>query len=224
MDRLIKKVPLPILKDIQPCALCDSAPVETIDSRAGKLFRCGHCGLVFVDKAKYLSAEESRQRYSLHNNDSNDKGYCDFLSQAIQAAKPFLSAGLRGLDYGCGPGPTLSKLMQCEGFTVEDYDPLFFDRPLNSPYDFIFSTECFEHFENPSAEIRRVVSLLKPGGILTVMTELWHEKTDFKSWYYVTDPTHVSFYSQRSLDYICRTFGIRRLVSDGKRVFVFQKK
>lgn len=58
---------------------------------------------------------------------------------------------------------------------------------------------------------------------LLVMTELWNESTDFRSWYYACDPTHVVFYSQKTLAYICQVFGIRQIAGDGKRVFVFQK-
>lgn len=73
----------------------------------------------------------------------------------------------------------LSRLLEGHGFTMTDYDSVFFDVPLTEPYDFIFSTECFEHFEEP---------------VLEIMTELR------------TDPTHVSFYSEKTLDYLyCRS-------------------
>jgi hypothetical protein len=55
------------------------------------------------------------------------------------------------------------------------------------------------------------------------MTELWNEKTDFDTWYYAADPTHVSFYAQETLDHVCRMFGLRPLAGDGKRVFIFSK-
>ena len=89
----------------------------------------------------------------MHDNKIEDRAYCTFLTRSITAAKPFLTAGSRGLDYGCGHGPVLSRLLEAEGFVMTDYDPLFFDVPLAKSYDFIFSTECFEHFEDPLRDI-----------------------------------------------------------------------
>ncbi len=185
------------------------------------MFRCVRCRLIFSDPADKLSPDKIRERYLLHQNGIEDKGYCEFLSRAIDLAAPFLTSGGRGLDYGCGPTPTLSKLLQARGHSVTDYDPLFFDTPLAGSYDFIFSTECFEHFDEPKHEISKIVKLLKPGGMLTVMTELWDARTDFDSWHYTSDPTHVSFYAKETLAYITETFGLKQLASDGKRVFVF---
>lgn len=188
-----------------------------------QLHQCGHCKLVFAPSSPRLSQKELRERYLLHENSIENKGYCDFLYQVIRLAKPYLTPGSKGLDFGCGPGPTLSKLVRVEGFEVTDYDPIFFDSPLSPPYDFIFSTECFEHFEEPRKDISRVVSLLREGGALALMTELWSDSNDFKKWPYAADPTHVSFYSKETLEYICGSFGLRQVEGDGKRVFVFKK-
>jgi len=37
---------------------------------------------------------------------------------------------LHGLDYGCGPGPTLSVMLREKGFKMADYDPFFKPMPL----------------------------------------------------------------------------------------------
>ncbi len=205
------------------CPLCGTVADGVVASRDKKLHACGGCGLVFADPADRLPVEASKERYLLHNNRIEDRDYCNFLRRPIAAARPFLKPGSHGLDYGCGHGPVLSRLLEAEGFTMTDYDPLFFDVPLAEAYDFVFSTECFEHFEEPGLEIPKVLARLRAGGILTVMTEIWDDKTDFMEWYYATDPTHVSFYSARTLDYLCRTFGLRQVAGDGRRVFVFRR-
>lgn len=178
---------------------------------------------MYLDPALRMSPSAARERYLSHRNGREDRGYCDFLHRAIDAARPYLSAGSKGLDYGCGPSPTLSGLLGDLGYRMTDYDPLFRDVPLESSYDFIFSTECFEHFEEPAREIARVVSLLAPGGLLTVMTELWREGMDLDRWHYLSDPTHVSLYTERSLAYIRRVFGLRPVSGDGQRVFVLRR-
>lgn len=171
-----------------------------------------------------MSRSEARERYLLHRNGIEDEGYRDFLSRAVDAALPVLTASSRGLDYGCGPVPTLSRLLEARGYRMTDYDPLFRDGTLEPQYDFIFSTECFEHFEDPSRDIARVVDLLAVGGILTVMTELWGAETDLESWHYLSDPTHVSLYSERTLGYVCGRYGLELVAGDGRRVFVLRKR
>jgi SAM-dependent methyltransferase len=205
------------------CPLCAGRTDKRVRTRDRSLYACGACGLLFADAADRLSQEEQKKRYLLHDNRIEDRDYCNFLSRPVRAAMPFLVPGSKGLDYGCGHGPVLSRLLEAQGFTMTDYDPLFFDVELEPSYDFIFSTECFEHFEEPAREIPKVLERLKPGGVLTVMTELWSEATDLADWYYATDPTHVSFYSEKTLDRLCGLFGMTRIAGDGRRVFVFRK-
>lgn len=206
-----------------PCPLCGAAPHRKFLARTRTLFECGDCCLVYVERSQLLSQERLKERYLFHENGIENDGYRAFLSRAIDAARPYLSPGARGLDFGCGPGPVLSRLAEREGLTMTDYDPLFHDVPLDPPYDVIFSTECFEHFEEPARDIARVAALLREEGLLCIMTEVWDGATDFGSWYYAADPTHVSFYSQGTFDHMCRIFGLKRLGGDGKRVFIFSK-
>jgi 2-polyprenyl-3-methyl-5-hydroxy-6-metoxy-1,4-benzoquinol methylase len=147
----------------------------------------------------------------------------EFLQRIIQPARAYLTPTMRGLDYGCGPGPTLSVLLKREGIPCHNYDPIFFSEDPQGPFDFIFATECFEHFHCPATELSRLTPLLSPQGYLFVMTELWHQQIDFRSWYYASDPTHVSFYHLNSFDYICRQFGFNILAHYDARVLLLQK-
>lgn len=135
---------------------------------------------------------------------------------------PYLNVTMRGLDYGCGPGPVLSQLVRKHGMVCEDYDPLFADRSLQPPYDFIFATECFEHFLNPDREIQRLRNLLRSGGLLGIMTECWTDVEQFGRWYYTKDPTHISFYHADTLDYICNQYGFALLWQKENRVFILE--
>lgn len=205
------------------CPLCAARSERQVPCRDRRLHACGRCGLIFADPADRLPREEQKRRYLLHDNRIEDRDYCNFLMRPVKEAAPFLAPGSRGLDYGCGHGPVLSRLLEARGFRMTDYDPIFFDVPLEPEYDFVFSTECFEHFEEPALEIPKVLSRLKPGGVLTIMTELWSEGTDFEDWYYAGDPTHVSFFSDKTLDHLSSVYGLLRIAGDGRRVFVFRK-
>jgi len=208
------------------CPLCGSSgqftSVAGPDKRDYRL--CGKCFLVSVAPAHFPQAEKEKARYELHNNNIEDKGYVSYLLQAVEPALKFVEAGAECLDYGCGPNPVLSFLLNDRGYYCDSYDPFFFPQlDASKKYDLIFSTECFEHFFHPKEEIQKLKSLLKKGGCLTVMTEMWQTEEIFKIWHYARDFTHVCFYSPRTFDYICEKFGFRKAYSDGKKVIIMIK-
>jgi len=72
---------------------------------------------------------QERARYQTHNNSLDCPGYVKFLKPALSSVMGQVAVGSRGLDFGCGPGPTLSVLLRREGYPCEDYDPLFYNNP-----------------------------------------------------------------------------------------------
>jgi hypothetical protein len=192
------------------CPLCHSATVSPFAEAHGRRFhRCPACGLVFVDPAQWPSAAEERAHYGTHENDPSDPGYRGFLSRLADPLAERLPAGAEGLDYGSGPGPTLSLMLAERGFAMRIFDPFFAPDPtaLERRYDFITATEVAEHFFRPREEFDRLDGLLRPGGWLGVMTEVLREDRDFATWRYVRDPTHVCFYAPETIDWIARHYG-----------------
>lgn len=207
------------------CPLCQSVAhtdVTATDKR--RYYLCGNCSLIFVDPCHYLSYEQEKARYVNHQNSESDSGYVSFLNRLLEPMLSYLDGTMRGLDYGCGPGPTLSRLLMRHGVACDNYDPLFFDNPCAGPYDFITATECFEHFYSPSAEILKLKGLLRSGGLLGVMTEFWQSIELFEKWYYPQDPTHVVFYNQRTIDYIAGQYGFEQIWTDNRRVVILRSK
>jgi len=208
------------------CPLCytKSFKPEVEGPQSRRLYLCENCKLVFEKRINRPERNEEKERYLEHNNSIHDKGYVTHLNQAIKPALNYLKTDYRGLDYGCGPVPTLNRLLEKEGYNCEFYDPIFFpEHPLGT-FDFIFATECFEHFFRPADEMYKLNGLLKPEGILVVMTQLWSDTTKFKSWRYATDPTHVVFYNLETIGFIFRNFGFTLLKNHRDRVFILQKK
>lgn len=206
------------------CPLCSNnnsfIEVDGPDKRV--YYKCNSCKLIFSDPSFYPSEEEERKRYLTHNNGIEYPGYVTFLNQAIHPALPYLKKGMQGLDFGCGPVPTLSVLLKREGYACEDYDPIFFPKLPHKKFDFIFATECFEHFFNPKKEINTIKSLLKPNGFLIVMTQNWETENAFSSWNYADDITHVCFYHQDTFDYISKTYKLQFLENANDRVFILK--
>lgn len=163
------------------------------------------------------------ERYKAHQNGPQDAGYVQFLNQAITPALPYLKISMRGLDYGCGPVPTLSGLLKSHDLHCENYDPYFYPEFPEGHFDFIFATEVVEHFFHPAQELQRISVLLKPGGILTIMTEPWVTLEGFSEWHYAKDMTHVCFYHAKTVAYICTRYGFEKLNHDSPRVSVLKK-
>lgn len=207
------------------CPLClrstASQAVPGADDREYSL--CGECGLIAVDPRDLPTRAAEEAHYRTHENSIHNAGYVKFLDRVVEPLLPHLKPGMRCLDFGCGPGPTLSELVRRRGFDCDDYDPIFRDVPISPPYDAVFATECLEHFHSPARDIRRIIELLRPGGCLGIMTELWTDLDAFATWYYTRDPTHVSFYHARSLEFIRREYGLSGVFSDGRRVHVLRR-
>ena len=122
----------------------------------------------------------------------------------VNAVRRFHTAEENGLDFGSGPEPVLSQILENEGFSVEAYDPVFRSKPelLERKYDYIICCEVIEHFHNPSKEFALLSKMMKSGGRLFIKTSLLSDDTDFGSWWYKNDITHVFFYSVKALEYI----------------------
>ncbi len=208
------------------CPLCfNKESFVVVEGPDSRMYReCKKCSLIFTESRFLPSKESERKRYLTHNNGIQYKGYINFLNQAIEPALPLLTNKMQGLDFGCGPEPTLSVLLEKKGFSCDNYDPFFFPEMPGDAYDFVFATECFEHFFFPEKEIQRIKNLLKPEGILIVMTETWKSAEAFKTWYYPKDFTHVSFYHNQTFDFIAAKFGFKAIESNKERVMILQKE
>lgn len=156
-----------------------------------------------------LGPEAERARYATHQNHPADPGYRAFLSRLADPLVARLTPGATGLDYGSGPGPTLSVMLEEQGFEMAIHDPYFEADPgaLARAYDFITCTETVEHFFRPGDELERLAGLLRPGGWLAIMTEVFEDREPFHDWWYARDPTHVCFYRGRTMEWIAARFG-----------------
>ena len=189
------------------CPLCLSSRTCLFHAGQGREFhRCDTCDLVFVPSPFHLDAQAEMERYLQHNNDPEDEAYRAFLSRLLDPLRPHLRPSARGLDYGAGPGPALVAMMREEGFEVSVFDLYFSpdESPLAESYDFITCTETAEHFAEPGREFQRLHAMLRPSGWLGVMTSMLDDWSRFPGWHYQRDPTHISFYSKRTMCWIGR--------------------
>lgn len=204
------------------CILCDTEAIPFNELRGKKYYNCPVCKSIFMDPADYLSQKEEEERYCEHNNDVYDPRYQEFVSPIVNAVQSEYQPEQIGLDYGCGTGPVISKMLRDNGYQIEQYDPFFAYNPdkLKIKYDYIVCCEVMEHFHHPANEFRRLYSLLNPGGAIFFKTKIYADDISFETWYYKNDPTHVFFYKRETLEWIQNQLGFSEMVID-KRFIKF---
>ena len=207
------------------CSLCQSDKTSHFHKEESRQFLiCLNCAYVFVPKIYQLSEDEEKLRYDTHNNDPKDIRYRQFLSQLSEPLLKKISDNSFGLDFGSGPGPTLSLMLEDFGHQVALFDKFYAKDTsvFNRKYDFITATEVIEHLSNPLTEISRLIKCLNDGGYLAVMTQILTSKINFSNWYYKNDPSHIGFFSKKTLSYLASNLDLEvEFISE--RVIFFRK-
>ncbi|MCF1504416.1 class I SAM-dependent methyltransferase [Afifella sp. H1R] len=209
----------------EACPVCRGGDVGLFLTVDGKNYwRCATCAARYLDPAQRPSPAEERAHYLTHENDPDDPGYRRWLSRLTRPLLERLSPGANGLDYGCGPGPALAKIFAEAGHHMAVYDPIFAPdpAPLDDRYDVVTCTETAEHFHDPTGEFDRLAGLLKPGGLLGVMTIFQTDDARFANWRYRRDPTHVVFYRAETFRLIASRRGLTCEIVE-KDVVLMQK-
>ena len=187
------------------CPLCSTIRVERWhEDKSREYFRCVTCQLIFVPSAYHLSPSDEKSQYDLHQNSPDDHGYRRFLTRILEPIHARLEPGSSGLDFGSGPGPTLSAMFGEVGHRMAIYDPFYATdaSPLAFEYDFVAASEVVEHFRNPSADLNRIWACLKPSGVLGIMTKRALDREAFAGWHYKDDRTHVGFFSRDTFEWL----------------------
>lgn len=193
----------------EPCPVCRAKLTDPLQHVAPyDYWKCANCWSIFVQPDQRPSAQAEASHYALHDNRVDDPRYRRFLSRLADPLLARLAPDSHGLDFGCGPGPALAHMLREAGQRVTVYDPLFFPNEvaLEGRYDFIVLSEVAEHLHDPAGVFERLFGLLRPHGILAVMTGFPPPISAFATWHYRRDPTHVVFYQPSTLRWLARRF------------------
>ncbi|MBN2714933.1 MAG: class I SAM-dependent methyltransferase [Deltaproteobacteria bacterium] len=189
------------------CSLCDTPqPVFLGADQRRSYYQCPQCALVMVPPSQYLSLAAERRHYNCHCNSPDDPNYRQFLSTLFLPLNQLLPPASRGLDFGCGPGPTLHLMFEEAGHRMAVYDPYYFpdNSLLAQTWDFITLSEVSEHLHAPGEVLQRVWRQLNPGGMLGIMTRFFPANTPIETWFYKNDDTHVCFFSTTTFEYLAK--------------------
>ncbi len=213
-DTIKQTIPCPLCRGVA----CNASPFYQNNKQL--YYQCGTCCGIFVSPELRPDRDTELSRYEQHNNDVEDTGYQKFVSPITSAIIRDFSTESKGLDFGAGTGPVISKLLNDQKFQIMQYDPFFHNHPelLNGQYDYIACCEVIEHFYNPNKEFQLLKKLLLPGGKLYCMTDIYDESINFEKWYYKNDPTHVFIYQTETINWIKKEFGFSNVSITGRLI------
>jgi hypothetical protein len=189
-------------------------------------FYCFNCELIFLDKKFYVTKKNEKNQYDHHNNSLENDGYVKMFENFLDYTLSDLTKVKNALDFGSGPTPVLAELLKRRGLEVEYFDKFYQPKKIykTKKYDLITSTEVFEHLENPKEVLNLLSNHLNPNGIISLMT-LFHTniESDFLKWWYRRDPTHITFFTPKTIEIMAKECGLKLLKHDSKRVIVLKK-
>ncbi len=210
------------------CPVCGSEGGYFLDYEAkGRRFLlCPVCSLVYQEDSTLPDADSEKKRYEQHRNNPDDAGYVQWLQSFIdKAVMPWYEGG-RVLDFGSGPTPVLTHMLERLGMDVTSYDPYFFPLwPDRHDYSLILLCEVLEHIHNPVKAFMDLYELASENGVISVRTQFLPspEPAAFRNWWYKEDPTHIRFYNTDSLDILAGLSGWTLIGHDSSSLAFFKK-
>ncbi len=219
------------------CIFCSKKNLNITQIRNRNYNFCNECGGIFVSKSDFLSENEQKKRYELHNNDLKNEGYKKFLLDFIMPVLDFvknnyqISENFTIFDFGSGVKPCLCELLErfiTSGFIPENtkiykYDKFFSPEKNFVASDLCVSLETIEHFDNLNEDLLNLSSCVKSGGFLAVGTNLIPDSPEFEKWWYKEDKTHVCFFTLEALKLCLARVNLMFVKSLSNRCFIFKK-
>ncbi len=195
------------------------------------LYRCQSCSLVFSHPmpsrerliSLYSQVVDPEYEQEREGRGQNFLRILKFIER-LRPSKGWL------LDVGCATGIFL-ELARDRGWEVKGVEPSswavsvarskkldvvqgdFEQVELTSSFDVITMIDLIEHVANPLALVEKARKVLKPGGLLVIVTpdiDSFAARVMGRWWWHLR-PAHLCFFSRRSLTYLAGRTGFKIL-------------
>ncbi|MFQ5432369.1 MAG: class I SAM-dependent methyltransferase [Nitrospinota bacterium] len=205
------------------------SPLFYRDSR--RFYKCPSCGLIFTNETAGNAASEKHYMSQWKSTDADFwKQQVDGLLSVIHKYK--MPVG-RLLDFGSGAGE-ITKEFQARGIEATPLDPMIngYLKDQNYPQKFevVVGVEVIEHLPDMWDELKEIKRNLSADGIMlftTILTDGFidsaNEREQFRGWWYKDDPTHVSFFSRKSVFRLAEHMGYTADIY-GTQLFVLKRR
>ncbi|MFP4165082.1 MAG: class I SAM-dependent methyltransferase [Chitinispirillaceae bacterium] len=179
--------------------------------------------MISVPPQNWVDEDQELRRYDLHDNTLSNNGYVKYLSQMMNETEKLKLDDPFILDFGSGPDAVLASLLKNIGYRAEGYDPLFgLELKRGEKFDLVIMCEVIEHLRDIRKELELVRNVLCPGGMLLLRTQLYPSLEMFSNWWYTQDPTHINFFSEKSLQKVASFLGMELVGTSVKDIFLLK--
>ena len=216
------------------CPICRSDDTRSLLEKKGfdirRCRRCDHLWAAGEGPADYPNEPSLLERFK-----KEEQLHRALMRKNLGFIRKWLTPGARILDFGCGSGMFVLEAREA-GYDAVGIDlarwvadaaahwglPLHVG-PLESAgyaeesFDAIVSIVCFEHLEDPVGITGQLVRLLKPGGLLAVLS-IPHSRglpwlVTGERWWDLEPPNHLHYFSRSSLAMLFQFHGLNVLGS-----------
>lgn len=199
---------------LRHCEVCGAALTDWRLRGGGVLQRCPVCRHVLRD----LTACPANMRELGYGGDPGlDAVRLRLTARRLRGLVP---GGRSVFEIGYGSGALLRRFLD-DGWSVGGVDagqlevgtdPEVVRRgaltrgelettPIEGPYDLVVGVHVLEHLRDPAAGLARAYGLLRPGGVLALITPTADSagpELVGAAWWLLEDPTHLRFFSPES--------------------------
>lgn len=210
------------------CPLCGSlSNTPHLQKYGHSICRCNDCGHIHVNPMpsdEALTAHYQDLSYFEGADEQGYKSYADMhralkphFERRLSLLKSKAASGNQLLDFGCADGYFLS-LAKKHGWRISGVElssemaaraskelGVSIDQAIPDrfgAYDVMTMWEVIEHMPRPIEHLRRLIDLLKPGGVLalsTPNTEHWQAVRSHDKWVSYRPPSHLQYFTESTL-------------------------
>ena len=213
------------------CAICGSEQRHVVLKKSGAaiihrfdIVKCRKCGHIYVDPrvANDLLRDLYDEAYYKGHGFDRTIDYAgppspskiaeiDAIEATVTAARPDGVAGARWLDFGCGAGFLLERLVErnVDALGFDDAEPALRrcaqkGLPVSArhgvevqrgTFDVVSAVEVIEHVPDPRGFLRYLTSFLRIGGLLYVQTGNWNMVRRLPGTPYLMPEGHIHYFT-----------------------------
>ena len=193
--------------------------------------RCENCGIVVAKTVYEMSHEDwSKLNSECHNKLFHGKVDIEeidpqWLSRLEVQANFFVDLLKRGIfksdwrtiDYGAGNGLLADKinlklktdwLKKFDAYMAENENYLSPEEVKPESFDFLVTTSVFEHLLGNQGDVEKIISLVKPDGVMALHTLICDEVPQDASWFYLL-PVHCTVWTNKAMAKIYKKFNFK---------------
>ncbi len=232
--RLCQSTSIDLIRETNVTKALESANFKITDSSYGRvlsIFKCRDCGFL-----QCLDMPDTTDYYRELEDTDYETGRKERIHQSRRILKKIIHTignqprGTRLLDIGAGSGILLEAASEL-GFDAEGVEPSDWLRrvaqshgcsikadviphpDISGPYDIVTMIDVIEHIAAPYEMLESALSLLRPGGIIVIVTpdvqSLAARIMGWKWWHYRI--AHVGYFNKKNLQFLFDKLGIELL-------------